>query len=102
MPVNRQCKPECLEVALSSVSKSAIHRICSSKCWTIRVDSVITLDTKTDKDALSMKRAKCITSKTPPPPSASSTTSTAQFHPTAVPAPTSMDFLKIAQKAQVH
>ncbi|MCE3214900.1 hypothetical protein HAX54_000236 [Datura stramonium] len=40
--------------------------------------------------------------KTPPPPSTYSTTSTTQFHPAVVPAPTPLDFLKIAQRAQVH
>ncbi|MCE0481015.1 hypothetical protein HAX54_038371 [Datura stramonium] len=54
----------------------------------VRADSVITLATKTVRDAPAMKRAKSTMSKTQPPPSASSTTSTAQFHPAIGPAPT--------------
>ncbi|MCD9559876.1 hypothetical protein HAX54_018203, partial [Datura stramonium] len=54
---------------------------CHFPASTIRADSVITLVTKTNKDAPTMKRAKCTSRKTPPPPSVSSTTSTAQFYP---------------------
>ncbi|MCD9644516.1 hypothetical protein HAX54_032771, partial [Datura stramonium] len=68
----------------------------------VRADGMITLATKTDKDAPGMKRAKCTTRNTSPPPLACSTTSTAQFHPTVVPALTSPHFLKIDQRAQVH
>ncbi|MCE3215530.1 hypothetical protein HAX54_002738 [Datura stramonium] len=40
--------------------------------------------------------------RTPPPPSASSHISAAQFHTVVVPTPTPPDFLKVAQRAQVH
>ncbi|MCD7472161.1 hypothetical protein HAX54_013166, partial [Datura stramonium] len=67
---------------------------------TVWADSVITLASKTDKDAPAMKRAKCTENRTPPPPSASSYTSTVQLDIATVPTPTPPDLLNVAQKAQ--
>ncbi|MCE3051082.1 hypothetical protein HAX54_048875, partial [Datura stramonium] len=67
---------------------------------TVRAKGMITLATKTDKDAPTMKRAKCTTSKTSPLPSASSTTSTSQFHQAVVPTLKPPKLLKIAQRDQ--
>ncbi|MCD9644211.1 hypothetical protein HAX54_032359 [Datura stramonium] len=88
-----------------AMSKGLIHhRDLKFKAgmWIVCVDGMITLATKIDNDAPSMKRAKCTTRKTSPPPSASSTTSTTEFHPVVVPDPTPSNLLKIAQRAQVH
>ncbi|MCD7473266.1 hypothetical protein HAX54_015000 [Datura stramonium] len=68
-------------------------------CIMDNADNVITLATKTDKDAPSMKREKCTTRRTPPLPSASSTTLITQSHPAAIPTPTPPNLLKIAQRA---
>ncbi|MCD9560543.1 hypothetical protein HAX54_019240 [Datura stramonium] len=86
----------------SSTRVAQIHYHSYHRFRIVRADGVIILDTKTDKDAPSMKRAKCTMSKTPPPHSASSTTSTTQFHLAVAPTPTPPDLLKIAQRAQVH
>ncbi|MCD7472079.1 hypothetical protein HAX54_013009 [Datura stramonium] len=46
--------------------------LCLPSVWpldkAVQADGVITLDTKTDKDALAMKRAKSTKNKTSPPP----------------------------------
>ncbi|MCD9643760.1 hypothetical protein HAX54_031431 [Datura stramonium] len=68
----------------------------------VRADNVITLATKVEKDSPAMKRAKCTKNRPPPPPSASCNTSATQFYTTIVPTPIPLDFLKIAQRAQVH
>ncbi|MCD9641802.1 hypothetical protein HAX54_028246 [Datura stramonium] len=68
----------------------------------LRADSVITLATKTNKEPPSMKRAKCTENRTLPPPSAASYTSASQFYTVVVPTHTPPDFLKVAQRAQVH
>ncbi|MCD7452196.1 hypothetical protein HAX54_015476, partial [Datura stramonium] len=68
----------------------------------VQANSVITLATKTDKDALVMKQAKCTGNRTPPPPSASSHTSAAPFHTAKFHTPTPLDLLNIARRAKIH
>ncbi|MCE3052015.1 hypothetical protein HAX54_051414, partial [Datura stramonium] len=65
---------------------------------TVQADSVITLATKTDKDAPVMKRGKYTGNRTPPPPSPSTHTSVSPFHTTELHNTTSADFLNIAQR----
>ncbi|MCD7457698.1 hypothetical protein HAX54_035905 [Datura stramonium] len=69
---------------------------------TLRVDSVITLATKIEKDAPATKQTKSTENRTPPPPSAPLNTSTDQFHAAVAPTTTPHDFLKLAQRAQLH
>ncbi|MCE3215960.1 hypothetical protein HAX54_004211 [Datura stramonium] len=68
----------------------------------MQANSVITLATKTDKDAPVMKRTKCTRYKTPPPPSASSHTSAVPFDTAEFHSPTPPDLLNIAQRAKIH
>ncbi|MCD9646628.1 hypothetical protein HAX54_036637, partial [Datura stramonium] len=65
-------------------------------------DIIITLSTKTNKDAPVIKRAKYIGNKTPPTPSASTPTSVDPFHIAEFHNPTPPDFLNIAQRDKIH
>ncbi|MCD9646540.1 hypothetical protein HAX54_036459 [Datura stramonium] len=69
---------------------------------TVQVDSVITLATKTDKDASVMKKAKYTWNKTPPPPLASTHTSVASLHTNEFHSPTPTNLLNVAQRAKMH
>ncbi|MCE0482454.1 hypothetical protein HAX54_041250 [Datura stramonium] len=84
----------------NSKSTSVTQKHYHAYLRTVQANSVITLATKTDKDALDMKRGKCTENKTPPPPLASSHTSDVQLDTTAIPTPTPPDLLKVAQRAQ--
>ncbi|MCD7458758.1 hypothetical protein HAX54_039059 [Datura stramonium] len=68
----------------------------------VRADDVITLATKTDKDALTMKCIKGTEHRTLPPPSTPYNTPASQFHPATAPTTTPPDLVKLEQMAQVH
>ncbi|MCD7449061.1 hypothetical protein HAX54_048959, partial [Datura stramonium] len=67
----------------------------------VRADGVITLATKTNKDAPTMNQEKGTENRTPPPPSMPSNTPAGQFQAAVAPT-TTPDFLKLAQMVQVH
>ncbi|MCD9641817.1 hypothetical protein HAX54_028262 [Datura stramonium] len=69
---------------------------------TMKAEGVITLDTRTNKDALASKRPKGIGDMINPPPSMFSSTTIGSSQPTAVTASPPNDLLKIAQMAQAH
>ncbi|MCE3052450.1 hypothetical protein HAX54_052675 [Datura stramonium] len=69
---------------------------------TVWADGAITLDTKTDKDALALKQAKGTKNKTQLLPSMLSNKTEAQFQAVEVPASILIVLFKIAQMAQVH
>ncbi|MCD7464411.1 hypothetical protein HAX54_052696 [Datura stramonium] len=69
---------------------------------TVQADSMITLATKTDKDAPVRKLEKYTRNKTPPPPSASTHTLAAPLHKDEFHSPTPPDFLNIKQREKMH
>ncbi|MCD9560679.1 hypothetical protein HAX54_019422 [Datura stramonium] len=79
-------------------SVSAFSRCCPLD-KTVGADNVITLDTKTDKDAPALMRAKGTKNKTQSPPSMPSSTPEGQFQEAEAPATTPTDLLKITQMA---
>ncbi|MCD7451600.1 hypothetical protein HAX54_012761, partial [Datura stramonium] len=85
-----------------NTSKVPIEVVILLACIMYHANSVITLATKTDKDASVMTRAKYTGTKTPPPPSASTHTSVAPLHTNEFHSPTPPDLLNITQRAKMH
>ncbi|MCD7451365.1 hypothetical protein HAX54_011294 [Datura stramonium] len=69
---------------------------------TVRAHGMITLDTKTDKDASALKKAKGTQNMTQPPTPMPSSTTEGQYQVAKVLASTPTDLLKITQMAQAH